>query len=215
VPFESVFDERCNFRLFNNGRCHLSCRVFLCLFAIPENPAGNFVDAVDNWYTERLLLIFLFAAGVRSFQVSPESDAEQYHRVSVTRMSAERYFSSTRQTSEGVISESSKPWQVKLMSIATDILSLRQNQSSSVETLMAKIEWLKAAEEEAHISSREFGVREAADIVLLNVATHAAEALNEPPVIHRTRRALSISRRKQRHSDPGRLHPRSLYYHVQ
>ncbi len=41
---------------------------------------------------------------------------------------------------------------------------------------MAKIEWLKAAEEEAHISSREFGVREAADIVLLNVATHAAEA---------------------------------------
>ena len=61
------------------------------------------------------------------------------------------------------------------MSIATDILSLRQNQSSSVETLMAKIEWLKAAEEEAHISSRSFGVREAADLVLLNVATHAAD----------------------------------------
>ena len=69
------------------------------------------------------------------------------------------------------------------MSIASDILGLRQNQSSSVETLMAKIEWLKAADI-AHISSREFGVREAADIVLLNVATHAAEALNEPPVVH-------------------------------
>jgi ribulose kinase len=53
------------------------------------------------------------------------------------------------------------------MSIATDILSLRQNQSSSVETLMAKIEWLKAAEEEAHISSRSFGVREAADLVFV------------------------------------------------
>jgi hypothetical protein len=52
-------------------------------------------------------------------------------------------------------------------------------------------------------------------IVLLNVATHAAEALNEPPLIHKTRRALSISRRKQRHADPGRLHQRRLYCHVQ
>jgi hypothetical protein len=101
------------------------------------------------------------------------------------------------------------------MSITTEILSLRRNQSSSVETLMAKIEWLKVAEEEAHISSREFGVREAADIVLLNVATHAAEALNEPPLIQKTRRALSIARRKKRHSDPGRLHQRRLYSHVQ
>ena len=65
-----------------------------------------------------------------------------------------------------------------------------------------------------HFPSRESGVREAADIVLLNVASHAAEALNEPPVIHKTRRALSISRRKQRHSDPGQLHQRRLYYRV-
>jgi hypothetical protein len=101
------------------------------------------------------------------------------------------------------------------MSLVTDILSLRQNRSSSVETLMAKIEWLKAAEEEAHISSRGFAVREAADIVLLNVATHAAETLNEPPEMHKTRRALSTSRRKQRHSDPGWLHQRRLYYHAQ
>jgi hypothetical protein len=101
------------------------------------------------------------------------------------------------------------------MSIATDILNLRQNRSSSVESLMRKIEWLEAAAEEVHILKRSFAVREAADIVLLNVATHAAEALNEPPVIHRTRRALSISRRKQRHSDPGRLHQRRLYYHAQ
>ena len=78
---------------------------------------------------------------------------------------------------------------------------------------MAKIEWLKAAEEEAHISSREFGVREAADIVLLNVATHAAEAMNEPRVIHKTRRAVPSSRRKRRF-DPSQLHQRKLYYHV-
>jgi hypothetical protein len=99
------------------------------------------------------------------------------------------------------------------MSITTEILSLRRNQSSSVETLMAKIEWLKAAGQEAHILTRGFAVREAADIVLLNVATHAAEALNARPVIHNTRRALSTSRRKLRHSDPGRLQQRKLYYH--
>jgi len=101
------------------------------------------------------------------------------------------------------------------MSIATDILNLRRNRLSSVETLMAKIDWLVAAGTEAHILTRGFAVREAADLVLLNVATHAAEALNEPPMIHKTRRALSASRRKQRHSDPGRLHQRRLYYHLQ
>jgi hypothetical protein len=101
------------------------------------------------------------------------------------------------------------------MSITSEILSLRRNQSSSVETLMAKIEWLEAAGTEAHILTRGFAVREAADLVLLNVATHAAEALNEPPAIPRTRRTVSSSRRKQRHSDPGRLHQRRLHYHVQ
>jgi len=98
------------------------------------------------------------------------------------------------------------------MSAATDILSLGQNRSSSVETLITKIDWLKTAEDEAHTSSRGFAVREAADIVLLNVATYAAEALNEPPVSHRDRRSLAISRRKWRRSDPGQLHQRRLYY---
>jgi hypothetical protein len=101
------------------------------------------------------------------------------------------------------------------MSITAEILSLRRNQSSSVETLIKKIEWLKAAREQAHILTRGFAVREAADIVLLNVATHAAEALNEPPVIPRTRRTVLSSRRKRRRSDPGRLQQHKLYYHVQ
>jgi len=77
------------------------------------------------------------------------------------------------------------------MSVATEILSLRQNRSSSVETLLAAIEWEKAAQEEEHILSRRYAVREAADIVLLNVAVHAAEALSEPPAIRRTRRGLT------------------------
>ncbi len=97
------------------------------------------------------------------------------------------------------------------MSIATDILSLRQNQSSSVKTLMAMLNWQKAAQDEGHFLSRGFAVTEAADLVLLNVATHAAEALSEPPAIPRTRRALSTSRRKRRRSDPGQLHQRRLF----
>ena len=89
------------------------------------------------------------------------------------------------------------------MSVATEILSLRQNRSSSVETLLAAIEWEKAAQEEEHILSRRYAVREAADIVLLNVAVHAAEALSEPPVIRRTRRGLLSCWRKPRRSNPG------------
>lgn len=100
------------------------------------------------------------------------------------------------------------------MSIATDILNLRRNQSSSVSTLIAMIDWQKSAQDEDHKMSRGFAVTEAADDVLMNVAVYVAEALNEPPVIHKTRRAFSIFRRKLRHSDPGRLHQRRLYYHA-
>jgi hypothetical protein len=96
------------------------------------------------------------------------------------------------------------------MSFATEILSLRQNQSSSVETLLAAMEWEKAAQEEEHILSRRYAVREAADIVLLNVAVHAAEALSEPPVIRRTRRGLLSFWRRPRRSNPGDVHQRGL-----
>jgi hypothetical protein len=101
------------------------------------------------------------------------------------------------------------------MSIATDILNLRRNQSSSVSTLIAMIDWQKSAQDQDHKMSRGFAVAEAADDVLMNVAVYAAEALNEPPLTHKTRRALSISRRKPRQSDPGRLHQRRLYYLAQ
>jgi hypothetical protein len=89
------------------------------------------------------------------------------------------------------------------MSVATEILRLRQNQSSSVETLLAAIEWEKAAECDEHILSRRYAVREAADIVLLNVAVHAADALSEPTVIRGTRRGLLQFWHKPRRSNPG------------
>ena len=96
------------------------------------------------------------------------------------------------------------------MNVATKILSLRQNQSSSVETLLAAIEWEKAAQSEEHFLARRYAVREAADLVLLNVAVHAVDALSEPPVIRRTRRTV-LSRRKLRRSNPGELHQRRLF----
>ena len=97
------------------------------------------------------------------------------------------------------------------MSVATDILSLRQNRSGSVETLLAAIEWEKAAQEREHILSRHYAVREAADIVLLNVAVHAADALSEPTAVRGTRRGLFRFWRKPRRSNPAGLHQRKLF----
>jgi hypothetical protein len=58
--------------------------------------------------------------------------------------------------------------------------------------------------------SRGYAVREAADIVLLNVAVHAADALSEPTVIRGTRRGLLRFWRKPRRPNPGELHQRRL-----
>jgi hypothetical protein len=96
------------------------------------------------------------------------------------------------------------------MSITTDILSLRQKQSSSVRNLIAMRDWQKAAQDEGHYLSRGFAVMEAADLVLLNVAVHVAETLSEPPTIRKTRRTVLSSRRK-RHSDPSKFHQRRLF----
>ena len=97
------------------------------------------------------------------------------------------------------------------MSIATEILSLRGNRTSSVKTLLAAIDWQKAAQDDEHIMSRGYAVDEAADIVLLNVAAHAADvSIEPPPSIRRTRRAVSDSRRNRR-SNPHQLHQRRLF----
>ena len=94
------------------------------------------------------------------------------------------------------------------MSIATQILSLRRDQFSSVERLIAALEWERASPED--ILLRRYAVIEVADMVLLNVAAHAADGLSEPPVIRRTRRFLRFWR-KPRRSDPGELHQRRFF----
>jgi hypothetical protein len=47
-------------------------------------------------------------------------------------------------------------------------------------------------------------------MVLLNVAAHAADALNEPPTIRKIRRLFQF-RRKRRRSNAGELHQRRLF----
>jgi hypothetical protein len=90
------------------------------------------------------------------------------------------------------------------MGIATEILSLRRNQTSSVEILLGAIEWSRLASEKHFATARAFAAAEAADIVLSNVAAHAAEAMNEPTA-RRTRRATLPARSKRRRSDSGLL----------
>jgi hypothetical protein len=61
------------------------------------------------------------------------------------------------------------------MSIATEVLSLRRDQSSSVSALLAAIEWECAAEDEMRLLARGHDVMRLADDVLMNVAAHAAD----------------------------------------
>ena len=95
------------------------------------------------------------------------------------------------------------------MSIATEILNLRRDQTSSVSALLAAIEWQRVALNEAHILARGYAVMQAADSVLLNVTVHAVEMLDQPR-IRETRRAVVPSRRRR---DLGRFsqHQRALF----
>ena len=97
------------------------------------------------------------------------------------------------------------------MSVVTEILSLRRNQFSSMTTLLSAIDRYWATKCDEHVAGRRYAVYEAADMLLINVAAHAAEVLSEPPTTNKTLRAVVPFRRKPRRSDPGRLHQRRLF----
>jgi hypothetical protein len=89
------------------------------------------------------------------------------------------------------------------MSIATELLSLRRNRFSSVESLIRLLDWESMAGEDYAFEHRHFDVLQAADLVLLNVAAHAAEAqayFNSGG----TRRTIRALFRKRRGSDKPR-----------
>jgi hypothetical protein len=56
------------------------------------------------------------------------------------------------------------------MNITTEILSLRQDRSSSVTALLKAMEWECAAETDMRARARGYDVLRMADLVLLNVA---------------------------------------------
>jgi hypothetical protein len=98
------------------------------------------------------------------------------------------------------------------MSITTEILSLRRDRSSSVAALLNAIEWECAAEGDTRTLARRYDVLRMADIVLLNVAAHAANVLSHPPAIPKARRAkLPPPRSQRRRPDPAQLHQRRLF----
>ena len=97
------------------------------------------------------------------------------------------------------------------MSITTEILSLRRDRSSSVAALLNAMEWECAAEDDTRTLARGYDVLRMADIVLLNVAAHAADVLGEPPAIPKARRATFSPRRKRRRPSPSQLHQRRLF----
>lgn len=85
------------------------------------------------------------------------------------------------------------------MSIGAEVLSLRKSQGSTVETLLAALDWQNAAEG-IHKLTRGHAVTEAVDKVLLKVAVHAAEAERsfETPAVTPRRRVMRGKTRSSR-----------------
>lgn len=98
------------------------------------------------------------------------------------------------------------------VSVATEILSLRRDRHSSVAALIAALDWQRAAQDDNRILARGCAVYEAADAVLLNVAAHASDAMNEPPKrAQSTRRSAAASRRRHSRYESGQTQQRRLF----
>jgi hypothetical protein len=94
------------------------------------------------------------------------------------------------------------------MSIATEILSLRRDQSSSVSTLLALLEWQHSARDKRFAETRAYAAQQAADTVLYNVAIHALEAQGDITPARVTRRVVRTFWHKLRRSDTPKLSQR-------
>ena len=90
------------------------------------------------------------------------------------------------------------------MSITTEILSLRRDQTSSVSLLLGAIEWQRATKNDSMMLMRGHAVVQAIDLVLLNVAVHAQETTDEA-YFPENRRTVAVPRRRRRRSDLGVL----------
>jgi hypothetical protein len=97
------------------------------------------------------------------------------------------------------------------MGVTTEILSLRGSHFSSVTELIYALEQVRYSPPEK-ICARIFLAGSAADLVLTNVAAHAAEALNDLQTTPRPiRRTATASRRTSRRSDGLKPRQRMLF----
>jgi len=91
------------------------------------------------------------------------------------------------------------------MGIATDILNLRHDRLSSVSMLLSALERFYDSPQERAFNRR-FQVDEAADLVLTNVAAHAADAIvSQQPATARIKRVLSMRRNRRLKAGPSTL----------
>jgi len=97
------------------------------------------------------------------------------------------------------------------MSIATELLNLRRDQSSSVKTLLALLDWQHSTQDKLLAETRRYAVHQAADTVLLNVAAHALEAMDTPQ-IPKARRSIRALFRRRRGSDTPKLSQRQRLF---
>jgi len=97
------------------------------------------------------------------------------------------------------------------MSLGTDVLNLRRNQTSTVATLLSGMERLATARSETALMTRAFALNELADAVLAQVAVHALDACWDDLPPPKTRRESAPSRRRLRQTDAVQLHQRRLF----
>ena len=88
------------------------------------------------------------------------------------------------------------------MGIANDILNLRDNHSSSVALLLGALDQIRNAPANK-LPTRSLFVTEAAQLVLTNVAAHAAEALAQSVPFPENRGGSSAPRRRRHRFDSG------------
>ena len=98
------------------------------------------------------------------------------------------------------------------MGIAAEILKLRNDPTSSVSLLLGAIEWAQATKNHDIRVMRSHAIKQAADLVILNVAVYAQETQNEPPV-RGNRRATATPRRSQRRWILPRSYINGVYSH--
>ena len=96
--------------------------------------------------------------------------------------------------------------------LGTDLLTLRRNQTSTVATLLGRIEQLSTIQSQTKLLMRTYELNALADAVLANVAVYALESYWGDTLLPRPRRASVPTRRpRRRRSDAAQLHQRLLF----